>query len=144
MRDTSSVGNQTEAMVVAALLQMGKKVLLPFGSGHNYDLVFEDDSGFSRVQCKTARYSDGCLLAKAYRVPNRDIKQFVRYTGIDFFALYAPHNGKVYLVPVSDVPGFEVRLRLDLPKNGRLAGVKWAVDYECGYSSSGQSVMLTS
>jgi hypothetical protein len=43
---------------MAALLAAGKTVLIPFGV-QGYDLVFEDEDGFHRVQCKTAYMRNG-------------------------------------------------------------------------------------
>jgi hypothetical protein len=49
----------------------------------------------------------------------------------DFFGVYSPEVGKVYLLPVEDVPsGSKARLRLDATKNNQQKMVKWARDYE--------------
>ena len=48
MRDTSKVGNISTAQVLAALIRMGKFVLLPFGEGRRYDLAIEEDDGRMR------------------------------------------------------------------------------------------------
>jgi hypothetical protein len=48
-------GNAGEAIVLAALVQRGFHVLVPFGDGHPYDLVVSfSHSAFLRIQCKTA------------------------------------------------------------------------------------------
>src|SRR5215469_10049891 len=51
MRDTSSIGNRSEAMVLAALVHAGYSTLLPFGSGHPYDIALDEGDRFLRVQC---------------------------------------------------------------------------------------------
>ena len=49
----------------------------------------------------------------------------------DYFGVYSPDTGKVYLVPVEAVPfGSKAKLRLDATKNNQQKGVKWAKDYE--------------
>ena len=49
-------GNAGEAKVLAALVERGFDVLVPFGEGQPYDLVIHlGHSEFCRVQCKTAR-----------------------------------------------------------------------------------------
>jgi hypothetical protein len=49
--------------VVAALVAVGKHVLLPFGDNLRYDLAYEEEDGsFVRVQCKTGRLVDGVIL----------------------------------------------------------------------------------
>jgi hypothetical protein len=47
------------------------------------------------------------------------------------FGVYSPNTGKVYLVPVSDVPsGGDVKLRLLKAKNNQQKKIHWAQDYE--------------
>ncbi len=49
----------------------------------------------------------------------------------DYFGVYSPEMGKVYLVPVDDVPiGSKGLLRLHATRNNQQKGVKWAKDYE--------------
>jgi len=49
----------------------------------------------------------------------------------DYFGVYSPETGKVYLVPVDEVPiGSKAKLRLEATKNNQQKGVKWAKDYE--------------
>ena len=49
----------------------------------------------------------------------------------DYFGVYSPDTGKVYLVPVEDVPlCSKGKLRLDATRNNQQKGVKWARDYE--------------
>jgi hypothetical protein len=45
--------------------------------------------------------------------------------------VYSSELGKVYLIPVEDVPiGSKARLRVDAAKNHQQKGIKWAKDYE--------------
>ena len=47
------------------------------------------------------------------------------------FGIYSPYTGKVYLVPVREVPsGGDVNLRLIKTKNNQEKGIHWARDYE--------------
>ena len=48
----------------------------------------------------------------------------------DYFGVYSPDTGKVYLVPVDEVPGAIAKLRLHATKNNQQKGVRWAKDYE--------------
>ena len=60
---TAIKGNTTEAAVLKAFLARGWGVLVPFGGGEPFDLVVHLGSGeFLRVQCKTARLLDGCMV----------------------------------------------------------------------------------
>lgn len=47
------------------------------------------------------------------------------------FGVYSPDTGKVYLIPVSEVPsGGDVILCLLKARNNQEKGVHWAKDYE--------------
>jgi hypothetical protein len=53
-RTPSEVGGRAELAVAAALRLAGKRVYLPFfAADSRVDLVYEDEAGFHRVQCKT-------------------------------------------------------------------------------------------
>ena len=62
VRNTSEIGNRTEGIVLAALLQAGYRPLLPFGDGHPYDIAFDDGGKLSRAQCKTGRLIRGAVV----------------------------------------------------------------------------------
>ena len=48
------LGEQSQAHIIARLLEVGYTVLTPYGDSSRYDLVIEDAEGqFWRVQCKT-------------------------------------------------------------------------------------------
>lgn len=52
------LGEQSQAHIIARLLEVGYTVLLPYRDSSRYDLVIEDGDGqFWRVQCKTAYVS---------------------------------------------------------------------------------------
>lgn len=131
MRDTSGIGNRSAGIVLAALLRLGKRVLLPFGDGQRYDLVIDDDDDgvFQRVQCKTGRLIKGAVVfstASQTRTGKR-----VAYTNdCDLFGIYCPPLDKVYLVPVRDVPERTGTLRITAPKNGQERGLRMATRYE--------------
>jgi hypothetical protein len=136
MRNTTGVGNISTAQVLAALVRMGKVVLLPFAEGGRYDLVFEEEDGrFVRVQCKTARLVRGAVCFATSSVDSRSADKVIRkgYVGeVDFFGVYCAANGKIYLVPVTDVPLTMASLRLEPPRNGQQTHIRWARDYEIG------------
>jgi len=77
------VGDATEAMAIARLVQAGKNVLLPFGENRRYDLVIDEGDHFVRVQCKTARLRSGAIrfTPAARRITIRTTKAPRRITG---------------------------------------------------------------
>ena len=53
------------------------------------------------------------------------------YAGeIDLFGVYCPELRTCYLVPVEKATATECSLRVNPPKNGQKAGIRWAKSYE--------------
>ena len=135
-KNTAKKGEITEIMVLARLIELGYSCLIPWGHDHRYDIAIDDDGKLIRVQCKTARYLEeqGCLdFNTAITYARVGGKPHIRkgYKGeADYFGVYSPDTGKVYLVPVDDVPSHSAILRLYETKNNQQKGVRWAKDYE--------------
>jgi PD-(D/E)XK endonuclease len=136
-QNTSKIGEITESLILARLVQLGYECLIPWGHDHRYDIAIDDDGKLVRIQCKTARYVKkwGCLeFNTAITYARVGGKPHIRkgYQGeADYFGVYSPDSGKGYLVPVDDVPiGSKAKLRLDATKNNQQKGVKWARVYE--------------
>jgi hypothetical protein len=130
--NSKTVGERTEAIVLAELLKAGYVVLLPFGDNQRYDIVVEVDGAFQRVQCKTARLVLGSVLSfktcSTYAHRGRPSRG---YRGeAELFGVYAPHTGKVYLIPVEEVGEYEGRLRLEPARNGQTRGIRMAEKFE--------------
>jgi hypothetical protein len=91
-----------------------------------------------RIQCKTARVSSDKGFLK-FNTSTASMggagvwkKRKSGYRGrADWFGVYSPDTGKVYMVSVWEAPAsFEMRLRLLPSRNNQGQGVKWAKDYE--------------
>ncbi len=134
--NTAKKGQITESMVLARLVQLGYRCLIPWGHDHRYDIAIDDDGKLVRIQCKTARYrKEGGSIAF-----NTDIT-YARVGGkphiikgykgqADYFGVYSPDTGKVYLIPVDIENTRLVILRLTPTRNNQEKGVRWAKDYE--------------
>jgi hypothetical protein len=129
---TALKGNTTEAAVLGALVRRDLAVLLPFGEGHPYDLVVQIGCDvFLRVQCKTARVVNGCVVFNS-RSTDHGRGQGT-YVGLaDVFGVYCPRTEAVYLVPVRDAPTSVVHLRIRPTRNNQRSRVRHARDYEIG------------
>jgi hypothetical protein len=127
----SAIGARAEAAVASALVRAGKTVFLPaFGAHSRIDLVYQEDRGLLRVQCKTARFATDTL---SFRTCSNTANRERDYVGeIDVFGVYSEELRNVYLVPVTDTPGRRCFLRLGPPRNGQRRGVRWAKDYLLG------------
>jgi hypothetical protein len=122
-------GVRTEGIILSALLKKGYRVLLPFGGGSRYDLVYEEDGKFIRVQCKTATYANGCVVFNSRSV-SRD-GQNLHYAGdCDVFGVYCPDLDSTYLVPVELVAKGKGSLRVEEPRVTRTLQALWAKDFE--------------
>lgn len=124
-----TIGERSEAVIMAKLLLNGEVVLQPFGDNQRYDLVIDRDGTFLRIQCKTGKIRNGavefssCSNAGGY-------KKKSYYGEIELFAVYCPENQGVYMVPVDEAAGITTRLRIDPPKNNSsVSTVRWAKDF---------------
>ena len=129
--NTKTIGERTEAKVLAALLQVYPTVLVPFGENQRYDFVFEDLKGeFQRVQCKTGKITNGAIvfwLNSVITIKGQNIHR--PYQGeIDFFGVSCSGLPDVYLVPIDLVGVGSCSLRIDPPKRTN-NNVNWAKDY---------------
>jgi hypothetical protein len=134
MKDTKKIGDATEAMILARLLQKGEVVLTPFGDSQRFDLVIYRDEKFIRVQCKTGKIQRGALTFRTASVhKNQGNYTYLEkgYRGqADIFMVYCSEIDKFYSVPVDLVPESKCYLRLDAPKQNRQTGIRWAKDFE--------------
>jgi hypothetical protein len=60
-RDTKSIGDLSEVMVLAALVRAGYRVSIPFGENHRYDVIADDGAQLLRIQVKTGRLRGGAI-----------------------------------------------------------------------------------
>ena len=121
MRDTSQRGLMSHTAILNRLVQLGFEVLLPWADYLGYDLAYyvtkehrnfgffvHQENHLVRVQCKTGRITkDG----NCFEFPTVSISAGKRgnlkkgYGGeAEFFAVYLPENGKVYMIAVVDAP----------------------------------------
>lgn len=146
-RHPKDVGDESQAMVLARLVQAGKQVLTPFGENVRYDLVLDDDNKFIRVQIKTGRLRAGVIrfntCSYTYHHPNnRGMKVYKHdYRGAaDLFGVYCPETDGVYLVPVDDVGVNTGSLRVEPTHNNQVKKIRWAQKFEVGRAGLAQSV----
>lgn len=134
MRNTSHLGEISRTQIIAALTLQGKTVLVPLGDHQRYDLVIDTGGMFRRVQCKTGRLADGAILFNPCSIDSRSKQGGCIRKGygeeIDFFGVYCPDNHCCYLVPVADAARTGCSLRIETPRNGQKARIRWAGDYE--------------
>ena len=131
--NTKHRGSTSEAHIMAALLEQGLTVLVPWGENCKYDLLTENQDGaFTRIQCKTGRMKDGYIdfgTSSTYRIKGEIVNKDYRGHA-DLFGVYCPQNNKCYLISVSVVGKRGGRLRLEAPKGKGQNEIKMAGKYE--------------
>jgi len=133
-RDTKRIGNVSELKVMAALIEQGFRVYVPYGDCARCDVAIEDAAGrFFRVQIKTGRLRKGVVVFNAYSAHTfRGSASMRRYEGeVDYFGVYCPQVGRCYLMDAAEVR-FHGSLRIDPPLNGQSKTIRWARPYEIG------------
>jgi hypothetical protein len=130
--NSKDTGNITEAMLIAALVAKGERVLVPFGDNLRYDIALDREGSLIRVQCKTGRLRKGVITFAT--TSSGWLKRGTHRKGyigeVDFFGIYCIENSTCYLVPVCEVGSLTLAsLRVDPTKNKQLVGVRWSKDY---------------
>jgi hypothetical protein len=133
-RDTKSIGDRYEVMVIAALVCRGYLVSIPFGENHRYDVIADDGERLLRIQIKTGRLKNGiikfhCNSSHGHR---RSGPTSTRpYFGqVEYLGVYCPENGKVYLVPESELVATGAHMRVAPCLNQQMRKIRWAAEYE--------------
>ncbi|MGH3072875.1 MAG: group I intron-associated PD-(D/E)XK endonuclease [Gaiellaceae bacterium] len=135
MEHPKLIGDRTTLAVMLGLRQAGYALLVPFGENTRYDLVVDDGNQLARFQCKTGRLREGAIRFAACSTyahhPNPTALRRDYKGEVDFFGVYCPETGGVYLVPIGDA---NVRrqgnLRVTPSRNGQAKGVRFAARYE--------------
>jgi hypothetical protein len=127
-------GSIAEAVIAAEAVKLGVNVLRPFAEGGRYDLVFEINDRFLRVQCKSGTRR-GDVIAVGTGTCRLTPRGYVRTTydasQIDAIAIYCPDTDGCYLMPISDLRGrANLYLRLAPTRNNQEFAITYAADYE--------------
>jgi hypothetical protein len=128
-----AIGERAQGIILARFMEYGFTVLIPFDDSARYDLVIEKDGIFHSVQCKMGRIRSRNQGAIEFNACSDNGHGGGRrhYIGqADYFAVYCPENGKIYLVPVAEIGKTQGALRLDPPHNNQMKGIRWAAQYE--------------
>jgi len=118
-----------------ALRLGGFAISVPFGENTRYDLLIDNGSRVTRVQCKTGRLRKGAVVFRTCSSyahhPNPKVVRRDYAGQIDEFAVFCPELGTVYLVPLEDVSTRAcAQLRVDPPRNSQYRRIRLAAQYE--------------
>jgi hypothetical protein len=131
---TDQKGNIAEQAVAYHAAKLGIDVYRPVGEGGRYDMLFDHDGRFVRVQCKWAsQYRDVIIVRCCSNRRNRDglLRRVYAPGEIDAFAAYCPATDRCYFLPC-DFFGSptQILLRLRPCKNNQRERVNWASEFE--------------
>jgi hypothetical protein len=137
MDHPKDIGDRSTLAIMLGLRARGYGIYVAFGENTRCDLVIDDGRSLSRVQCKTGRLRQGAVtFATASTYAHHKNPRVIRrtYQGeVDFFAVFCPETGGVYLVPIEDVPTASfARLRVEPSRNRQERFVRHAAPYEVG------------
>jgi hypothetical protein len=137
MDHPKAVGDRSTVAVILGLQAAGFTVLIPFGENARYDLAIDEGGRLARVQCKTGRLRRGVILFNAcstYQHHARPTAASRHYQGqIEYFAVYCPQTGGVYVVPIEDAPvTSNATLRVEPARNGQGKRIRPAAMYQIG------------
>jgi len=135
MAATTKLGDIGEGKVIASLLAQGFKVALPISSDSPVDLIAldpEDNWRTIRIQVKARSTYKGKteVSLKNCSSTRRGLKyRFLDKKAIDVIAVYCPEMDTVAYIPVADVEGRTVTLRVDEARNRQEKGARHFRDY---------------
>ena len=129
--NSKSVGDISEAKVLAALVAQNKTVLRPFGDNQRYDFAVEEDGHFDRIQVKTGRLRNGSVVFSTHSSTTKKGKRIeTGYSGqVEAFGVYCPEIDAVFLVPISVCGHTKVELRVGQTKRA-IKTAKYATHYK--------------
>src|SRR5439155_24696098 len=137
MEHPKDIGDRSALAIAIALQGIGHAVYLPFGENTRADFVIADGTRLARVQCKTGRLRNGVVQFKtcsSYAHHSNPASVARDYLGqIEYFAVYCPETGGIYLIPIEDIPlKWAGCLRVTEARNGQKLRIRYAKDYEIG------------
>lgn len=124
---TNQKGLTTELHCQLAFTELGIVLYQPITADTKTDFIADINNKLYKIQCKTASVSAEkdfiriACVANGYHHPTK-------YTNNDVDFYYTWYNNKSYLIPFFD--GKSKILRFSPAKNGNIANINWAKDYE--------------
>ena len=121
-------GDVTEAAVLAAFVRLELVVLLPWRQDLPYDLAVDRGDRIIKVQCKSGRVRDGCVLFNSASTDHG--RGRIDYRGrADVLAVWCPTVDEVFVVPVEEAAGYVTSLRLEPARNNQVRRIRMAADH---------------
>ena len=125
-----------EAAIAEEAVRLGFAVLVPAFGAPRCDMVLEREGRLIRVQCKSAARRDEVVAVRAVTC-RRTADGYERstYTAdeVDLIAAYSHELKRCFAIPITEFgESGTLYLRLSPPRNGQMAGLHFADDYDFG------------
>jgi hypothetical protein len=106
--------------------------------------VVDIDGAFLRVQCKTGRLRNGCVIFRAQSIRSNTREAMIRdyKEDVDLFAIHCPDTDGIYVVPIEDATRTQGTLRIEPTSNGQDEAFGGLVITNCPPSSTGRARSL--
>lgn len=108
--NTSKKGDYCELLVLSRLVREGRTTAIPYGNQSGWDLLVEDDNGWSKWQIKTAYKRGGrgsiyidCIRSGDPKSKNRNRGYAVG--DFDFLIAVHPETGATWKIPAEKAIG---------------------------------------
>jgi hypothetical protein len=92
------VGDRSTLAIIVALQSQGLGVFMPFGENTRIDLISDNGSRLSRIQCKTGRLRNGSVVFRTCSTyghhPNPKVVRRGYVGEVDEFAVTAPSSNR--------------------------------------------------
>jgi hypothetical protein len=131
MRNSKSVGDETEAKALSTLVARDYSVSVPFGDNDKYDLVVDDGTDLYKVQCKTGwSNKPDTFRFNTHTQTTKDgsYHEDTYQDSIDAFFVYYPGNGRFYWIDAGDATEQKMELRFESEIDH--PSINWAAEYE--------------
>lgn len=131
--DTNLKGVLTELSVQQAFLKKGFGVSIPINPSSRYDLIVDAFGGLFKVQVKTAspdNHNSGFTIStcSTHKIQNKWVHTPYSHDEVDLFA--TSFNGKVYVIPQSDVGNRTEMFLRTVPAVNNINTINYADKYE--------------
>ena len=134
--DSNLKGAIAEQAIVLEATKLGVPVWLPATEHGRADMMFEIGGQTLKVQCKSGRLSQSgdvviTHLVSCRRGPDGYVRKPYARHEVDLVAVHCGELNRCFLLPVSLTAGqTAIQLRLTPPRNGQLACINLAEDFD--------------
>lgn len=124
LQPSALIGMTTEAEVLAAALNLGISVSLPFGGSDRYDQIWEINGKLLKIQIKTCSFDGWKIECAGKKSSSR------QYTENEIDGIVTIHKGNLYYIPFNHCPSSRIRLWINQDPSKQYCGdFKWATDF---------------